>query len=402
MKRYFTMKLLSAGLILVAWFTFAIMNLTQSAEGLWNKIEATGHSVTEFTLFPDTFDAFANEDVFSKMNLIETYGFLQKLMLKNEQNNFEVIRDTDGKLHYANFADGPNDVKEIVNAVSALNRALFSTGSKLTVLMPPDKVLQGVTTFDEALPYSYHNETADRFLEAMLLRGIKAIDFRDSILDSGIPSQDIFFDTDHHWTIESNFWAFTHIVEQFNEIYDLDLDPEGFYTDPENYNFITYEKSYLGSMGRKTGVIYAGADDFTVIFPKFETKYRFDAFNPLYEVHSEGRFEDALIIGYPFNIQNYEQSINTDKYFAYLQGNQSIVTIKNEFSDGPRVLIIKDSMSVPMTAFLSTVCSEVVLIDPRFYEENIIEYAVEGGFDHVLVSIYPQNLTPEFFDYNTK
>lgn len=402
MNRYFTMKLISACLILIAWFAFAIANFARNADALWRKVESSGNSMTEIILFPETFDTFANEKVFSKMSLIETYGFLQKLMLKNEENNFEVIRDNDGKLHYASFADGPNEVKEIVSAVTALSRALASTETKFTVLMPPDKVLEGVTTFDEALPYSYHNETADRFLDSVLLRGIEAIDFRDAILSSGIPTNKIFFDTDHHWTIESNFWAFTYLVEQLNEIYDADLDPDGFYTDSKNYNFITYEKSYVGSMGRKTGVIYAGADDFTVIFPKFETKYKFDSINSLFEVHSEGRFEDSLIIGYPFNIQNYEQNINTDKYFAYLQGNQSIVTITNELSEGPRVLIIKDSMSVPMSAFLSTVCSEVVLIDPRYYEEDIIEYATQGDFDHVIVSIYPQNLTPEFFDYNDK
>jgi len=93
--------------------------------------------------------------------------------------------------------------------------------------------------------------------------------------------------------------------------------------------------------------------------------------------------------------------MNADKYFSYLYGNQAFVSIVNhDKPDGIRVLMIKDSMSVPMASFLSTVVKEIVLIDPRYYKEDIAQYAHEEKFDLVLVSIYPPNLTEEFFEYN--
>jgi hypothetical protein len=331
---------------------------------------------------------------------IESYGFMQKLLFKEEENNFEVIQDTDGKLHYAFFAEEANEVSSIVRTVNILNWKLIPSKADLVVLMPPDKVIEGYTQFSEGLPYSYSNETADNFLLKLEESGISTFDFRDKLNTSKLDKSKIFFNTDHHWTVESGFWAFTELVN-YLEDRGYQLDPENFYTDASNYNFITYPESYIGSMGRKTGVLYGGVDDFTLIYPKFKTEYNYTAVSPGVNIETSGRFEDALLNGYAFNLKDYDSIMNADKYFSYLYGNQAFVSIVNQNNpDGIKVLMIKDSMSVPMASFLSTVVKEIVLIDPRYYKEDIAQYAHEEKFDLVLVSIYPPNLTDEFFDYN--
>ena len=50
---------------------------------------------------------------------------------------------------------------------------------------------------------------------------------------------------------------------------------------------------------------------------------------------------------------------------------------------------------------MSTVCSEVYLVDPRYYKESILEYvnSIEN-LDIAFISFSPQDLTDEFFNFN--
>ncbi len=394
MKKYYQTKIVTALIIGVLWFSYSILSLFTNSEAL---IAATQGELT--TIF-SRISAIIDDSVPFKMLWIESYGFMQKLLFKEEENNFEVIQDTEGKLHYAFFADEANDVNSIVRSVNILNWKLGPSKADLVVLMPPDKVIEGYTQFSEGLPYSYSNETADNFLFKIEESGISTFDFRDQISSSQLDKSKLFFSTDHHWTVESGFWAFAELVS-YLEDRGYQLDPEKYYTDSNNYNFITYPESYIGSMGRKTGVLYGGVDDFTLIYPKYKTNYTYTAISPGVNIETTGRFEDALLNGYAFNLKDYDSIMNADKYFAYLYGNQAFVSIVNQDKpDGIRVLMIKDSMSVPMASFLSTVVKEIVLIDPRYYKEDIAQYAHEEKFDLVLVSIYPPNLTEEFFEFN--
>lgn len=394
MKKFYQTKIITALIIGLIWFSYAIFSIYSNSQALIEAVQ--GDVMTVFKRI----DTIVNDSVPYKMLWIESYGYMQKLLFKEEENNFEVIMDTENKLHYAYFAEEANDVSEIVKAVNQLKWKLVPSKADLVVLMPLDKVIENYTQFSEGLPYSYSNETADNFLSELKERDINILDFRDKVDDSDLDKSEIFFKTDHHWTIESGFWAFTELVK-YLEGMGYDLDPEKFYTDSNNYNFITYPESYIGSMGRKTGVLYGGVDDFTVIYPKYKTDYQYTAISPGVNIETFGRFEDALLNGYAFNLEDYDSIMNTDKYFSYLYGNQAFVSIKNnQVNNDYRVLMIKDSMSVPMASFLSTVVSELVLIDPRYYQEDITQYAHEQKFDIVLVSIYPPNLTEEFFDFN--
>lgn len=79
-----------------------------------------------------------------------------------------------------------------------------------------------------------------------------------------------------------------------NDTYGEHIDEDGYYSDLSNYNQITYKNIFLGSMGRKTGRYYAGADDFTLIYPAFPTNYKMT--NTIDDsLEYGGRFEEALV-----------------------------------------------------------------------------------------------------------
>ena len=400
MKTYFKVRSISTIIFLVFLFGFSAINIYYSGKDVFNEIQTSIDNNLSPKEFVDTVDAKINDKVIYKEAFIETYGYIQKLMDKNEFSNFSVVKDKDGKMHYTYFATGANPTEELSDRTTKFAREMKKQGTNFVYLMPPDKYVEGVTEFPTGIPYSYSNETADNFLNELEENNVDYIDFRDNILNSGIDKDKLFFDTDHHWTIESSFWAFTELTKQLNEKYDLDLDKDKFYTDINNYNSILYPKSYLGSMGRKTGMLYGGVDDFTLIYPKFNTSYSYYTDSKSQEFELEGRFEESLILSYPFNANLDLLDTGSDKYSTYLLGNRPLVQITNNNNPkGLKVLFVKDSFIVPTAAFFSSMCSQVDLIDPRYYEGDIVEYAKNQDYDFVFLSVYPQDLVEEFFPF---
>lgn len=324
-------------------------------------------------------------------------------MNKNEEANFEVVKDTDGLLHYTFFATKPNPVDELAARVKKFSDGIESKDKKLVYLMTPDKFIKGYTKFETGIPYSYANETADNLLEILNRNNIKTIDLRENLDKSEIPPNELFYKTDHHWKTETVFWEYGQLVNMLNEQYGLNLDLNKFYTNKDNYNFIKYDNSYIGSIGRKAGMYYTGVDDFTLIYPKYKTSYTFYTKTGEIEDNLQGRFEDALVSIYPLNLKSDPYGLEADKYFSYLYGNWGFVHVHNKDNEnGPKLLFIKDSLVVPLAAFLSTVCSDIYLIDPRYYKDNMLKFANETDLDFIFISFYPQNLTKEFFSFDKK
>lgn len=342
---------------------------------------------------PTQLETYFNENFIGKIQFVDFYGVIQKWMGKNEVDNFDVIRDEQGKLHFSYFSKGPNDMSEINQEMKNFKNYLDLYAVDVAFIMPPDKVIKGYTTFSKGLPYNYANEGADEFLRKLSEDKIDYLDLREDILQSGIEPSDLFFDTDHHWTPRTAFWGFTQVVSFLNERYGLVLD-EG-YTDLNQYEQISYPQSFLGSLGKRTGYGYAGMDDFIVIKPMFETNltYTWDG-NTVTATFDETVLQTHWL--------SEDLGIEADHYMVYLGGNYGEVRIKNNlYGNGPKILMIKDSFMLPLAAFLSTTVGEMKLIDLRYYEGgSLYELVPMYQPDIVLVSVSPSNLVPEFFNFS--
>lgn len=400
MKTYFKVRSISAIIFLVFLFGFSAINICYSGKEIFKEVQTSIDKKLSPKEFVTAIDTKINDKIIYKNKFVESYGYIQNLMNKNEFSNFSIVKDKEENMHYTYFGTGPNPTKELSDRTTKFAKEMENQGTKLVYLMAPDKYIKGVTEFPKGIPYAYHNETADDFLKELDENNVSNIDFRDNILNSGIDKDKLFFKTDHHWTIETSFWAFTELTRQLNEKYNLNLDPNNFYRDINNYNSIIYPKSFLGSMGRKTGMLYGSVDDFNLIYPKFNTSYRYYTDSKSQKFDLSGRFEESLILSYPFNANIDLLDSKSDKYFTYLLGNRPFVQVTNNNNpDGLKVLFVKDSLIVPTAAFFSSMCSQMDLIDPRYYEADIVEYAKSQDYDFVFLSIYPQNLVDEFFPF---
>ncbi len=397
MKRLLIKKLITTIFFLVILFGFSFINIFTNYNVIKSAVEKKeGVPLKEYIIGVEN---TINENIYGKYKLIEAYGYIQKLMDKNEVANFEVVKDTEGKLHFTYFTDKPNPTKSLTEKLSRFDDNIKNPQTKLVYLMTPDKYIKGHTEFPKGIPYHYNNETADQFLSNLNLVGIDSIDLRKGILESGIKGNDLFFNTDHHWKIETAFWGFKQLVMNINDKYSPNIDNINLYTDINNYNIIKYKDSFIGSMGRKTGKYYAQVDDFSLIYPKFKTNYDFYFENKFTRGTLTGRFEEALIAINPIR-KHDTYGIVSDKYFSYLYGNQPFAHIKNkENPNGLKVLFVKDSLAVPLVSFFSSVCSDVYLMDPRYYKGDTLNFINNTELDYVFISFSPQNLVEEFFEF---
>lgn len=403
MKRFFVKKTITAFAFIGLLFFISFLNMRMEYQGLKTdvtKFWSSGGESRSLSALVTNLNSTITDQVYRKYSFVEAYGYLQKLLHKNEINNFEVVKDKQGYLYYTYFTTGPNNVDTIVDRMVRLKKAVAATGAKVMYVMTPDKYIAGETQFETGIPYNYANETADNFLSALKKDGVDTLDFRLLMKEDGKYTVSSFYKTDHHWTIQTAFGAFTQFVNVLQEKYDLQFPHKDLYTDLNNFNQIVYKDSFLGSMGEKEGILYSGTEDFTCIYPKFDTSYNFYAQTDSHELNLSGRFENTIIFNSVLQGKGNIYDAQSDKYFAYMDGNPGFVEITNNSEpNGPRVLFIKDSLIVPTASFLSLGCSKVYMIDPRYYAGSIEKVLSSYKFDYVFVSYSPQNLTTQFFPF---
>lgn len=407
MKRFFTKKIITAFFFLIVLFVFSFFNLKTSYTSLKEDIQKDfGTKETfpkQFQTAVKDMDSTMSDTVYQKYRSIEIYGYIQDFLDKKEINNFEVVKANDGTLHYTYFTTGPNPVGEIAKRMERLNKAGEKVGSKVMYVMTPDKYIEGKTKFEKGIPYNYANETADNFLKELNKKGVDTLDFRKLMKEDGKYVPDSFYRTDHHWKVETTFWAYTKFVDALEKKYGLVYPHKDIYTNIDNYNQITYKNSHMGSMGRKEGKAYSGVEDFTFIYPKFDTNYYFYGQTGGDDLSTQGRFEQAITFNGLLGGNRDPYDAENDKYFTYMDGNPGFVEINNfNEPDGPKVLFIKDSLMVPVASFFSLGCSKVYMIDPRYYAGNIEDVIDQYKFDYIFVSYTPQNLTDQFFPFYEK
>ncbi len=407
MKKIFRVRNITMIVFLVVLFGFTIVNLKYSLpnikEIISTEMNNTGEQVAnngEEEYLYKKIERTMEENFIGKEIFVEGYGYIQQLMKKNEFSNFDIVKDENNNLHYSYFDDGENDMDEIINRTATLKEFLDERDIAYLHVVPSSKNSE-INKFETGIPMPLDNETVDTFLEGMDKEKIEYLDLRTLMMSNGLPDDEQFFKTDHHWTIQACFWAFTEIVERLNEEYDAGLDPDEYYTNIDNYNKVLYENSFLGSLGRKTGINYGGVDDFTLITPKYETDYT----NTTMRIDGSldnnfGEFEGVIVNMDPFQNVYKLKETNSDKYFTYLSGNWPYVSVtNNNVENDKKLLLIKDSYAVPVASFLTTTFKQVDLVDPRYIQEPIEDIIERNEYDYVVTLFSLPNYTEEFFKF---
>ena len=237
----------------------------------------------------------------------------------------------------------------------------------------------------------YGNKIADDLLSQLSEEGVETLDLRPMLSQTTEMLEQYFYKTDGHWNSDGAFVGFREVLNYLHELFpeeNIDLT----YAQADKWECHTVDDWFLGNRGKRVGIFFGGTDPLTWYTPKFETEMSCTI--PKHGWLYRGDFAEANIRTKYIEEKDY---FSYDSYCVYTGGDYPLVQHRNLNAPSPlKLLMIKDSFTRPLEAFLSTVFQEIDVIDPRHFSEcTVAEYVERTVPDVVIFTINPSQF------YNT-
>lgn len=342
--------------LVTAFLLFCIFTGYFSLKNYWDikvsGVEATPDGYTKDNEFEENFNILLwNEDKY-----VEYYGLAAKWLKQPELNN--TIKLKNGYLSEEREAYPAEVLKKNADDLLRTKQYLEERGTGLLYVQSPYKI----SKYDDQLPIGvsdYSNENMDLFLKHISENGIDNIDLRESFKEDGMDPYDYFFRTDHHWTAEAGFYAFTKIAEYAEASLGIEISDQ--VTDINNYNIENFEDWHLGSNGQRTGIHYGGIDDFHLISPKFDT-----AITNM-NTGENGSYNDVLI-------ERIVLEEESRAVYDICYGNSMGAYFHNPNASGDKtVILVSDSMGKVVAPFMILAFKNVYTIGYDLNQAKIEE-----------------------------
>ena len=248
------------------------------------------------------------------------------------------------------------DDKRMVKTIKAL--AKFKDSNKdipMRFLLAPT----AANIYSDKLPAlaitEDQNKYIDKFYSELEKTGIEAVDVRPAFLAAKDDVQ-LYYRTDHHWTTDGAKLA----LDEFAKVREF-----------ENIEFELYEvkNDFVGSLAAKSGFTGGKADMIKLAGAK-------DGHNSAIYYYDSQKKTSKF-----YKMKNLE---TRDAYTVFGGQNHPIYTIKTPTDENRRLLLIKDSYANCMIPFLMQYYREIVVVDPRYYYDDIEITILSEGIDEVL------------------
>ena len=284
-----------------------------------------------------------------------------------------LIRDTENNLHLKQ-SDNSLAMRKTAYAVVA-TYSMMPSDVKLIAAPMLSKNLPGTTFRTDNYDT---NESIDLLIKIMKDYQFNVLDYRE-YLDDEADIKNLFYKNSSLPLTKTCFWEFQQFVSYYKTEFGVDLDPEGYYTNPANYIIQTYTNAYLGEFTEEIGRYYHGVDDYTVIYPNFETSYQID--------NGETRVGDFVSV--LMNLEKLNDPKTMVDSYMFPIGNPSVI-VNHTTKNNERIYIITDNSTSPYIAFLTTLFKEVHLVDVNNIPKNSADYIKTHNIDNVLLALTNQ------------
>lgn len=214
--------------------------------------------------------------------------------------------------------------------------------------------------YAERLPLlaaTYSEEQYIRETEGFLSKKVSFVDVQSILKEH--KKEYIYYKTDHHWTTLGAFYAYQKLCGEMGlepkELSDFSREQvEGFY----------------GSLYSTGNVTFAKPDILELFYPKEPIPVEI-------ENVAEGTVSDSL----------YEKSYleKKDKYSVFLNNNQPLLVIRSSVKNGKKLIIAKDSYANCLIPFLTAHFEEIHVLDLRYLNFSVKDYALQNGIEEVLL-----------------
>lgn len=352
------------------------------------KEKPVGKSIDEkLKMLIGEFNVKINDSLAGRTYWVTLNGGVQQMLgkkaIEDVSPDDRVIKLNNG---YLTFLYKWKDMKSPANHLIHFNQSLKELHIPLLYIQAPFKIDKYNTQLPEGLKDTT-NQNADEFL-SYIDGAVDYVDLREEIYKDGLSHYELFFKTDHHWKPEAAFWAYGKIRQILDEKYGFDIDAE--YGNFSRYEVKKYENYFLGTQGKRAGLLYAGTDDISLIYPKFETKF-------IFKVPDRGIEKNGDFLHTMFDFKHVERRdyFGKDPYSVYAGTDYPLNIITNQTtSSRKKIVLIKDSFFRPLSLFLAMDCEKIYIVDLRRYNNkfSLLAFIKAIKPDIVLVGYNPSLL----------
>ncbi len=203
--------------------------------------------------------------------------------------------------------------------------------------------------------------------------GVTFVDIRDDFKAAYKSGTQVYYKTDHHWTASGAHLAYNALGSALN------ITPYS----KDNYN-IDSHGGFYGTTYSSSGYWYTKPDNIELWYSKQKQDINVTITDGGKTIESDSLFfTDRLT--------------EDDKYPVYLDGNHPYTVIKNQAlkNNDQKLLVIKDSFAHSLVPFLADHYSEIIMIDMRYYKQNVTELIKNTGVDQILFIYSIDNLATD-------
>ena len=205
------------------------------------------------------------------------------------------------------------------------------------------------------------NRLASGIASQLAAEGVETLDLIPTFAGTPELVTRNFFETDHHWRYEAALRATGMLVDRLADLIpDASLKGQS-NLQTENWKWTDTGCTFLGSHGRRVGRYFGGISQFRYCTPRFKglITRRNVSKGKVYK----GGFSKSEMVS---QVLREDNLYRCNKYSLYTGSDVGLQQHENLLAPNHRrIMIIKDSFGDPVSAFLTTVFTEVIQVDPR-------------------------------------
>lgn len=267
------------------------------------------------------------------------------------------------KQGYEMFYGSESTAKKYADTISSIKKSLGSGINVYNMVVPTHSAY--------GIPKSYRDTANDQYeniktIYSSYSTDVKSIDVYDTI--NKHKNEYVYFRTDHNWTALGAYYGYEDFCKTAGiNAFDIKSASSGSI------------KNFGGALlaATKTDSVPNGNKDL-LSNPDTVTYYNIPGDYTCYLLENGTSKEKEVSL-----IATFAEGSNA--YSAFIWGDNPYMKIVTNNKNGKKLCIIKDSYGCAFAPYTVTNYEEVYIVDPRYYEGNVLDYIKKNKYTDVLV-----------------